>query len=136
MIVKDYVLYAKFGQFIKALYVLGKDSKRSVLCYGNVTVMLRQCYGNVLIESRYNLGAISEVLIGKIDNSIRVHSLIPKRLYFPSPRVMITMPFSIRLPAEGEALPSALLSAMPEGREWSPQRVMQSRGDNVCVSRL
>lgn len=62
--------------------------------------------------------------------------LSPNRLYFPSPRVMITMPFSKYFSTFLDSLFFSLLFAIPAGREWSPQKVMQSRGESVCVSRL
>ena len=62
--------------------------------------------------------------------------LIPNRLYFLAPRMMKTVPFSKYFSTFLDSLFFSLLFAIPAGREWSPQRVMQSRGESVCASRL
>ena len=57
-----------FGQFIYIRSRFGKPSSVSVLCYGNVTVMLRQCYGNVLEKSVAKVILIFEICKRKMDN--------------------------------------------------------------------
>ena len=47
-----------FGQFIYILSRLGEPSIATVLCYGNVTAMLRQCFEEIGCKGNNNFGDI------------------------------------------------------------------------------